>query len=777
MAPTTQDAAVVRSLADALRAASDDALATLLAERPDLINPVPGDVSALAARASATGSVIRALDRLDRWHLQVVDVLAALPDPVRSDEVEALLPDSDPEHVHDALDRLRAMALVWGDDRELRLVRSVRDAVGQHPAGLGPTVADLPVRPTVRTPTKPAELEAILAQAPPGARAALDQLVWGPPMGQIEHARRHVDPSTVRTPVDWLLALGLLVPLDDTTVVLPREIALHVRGGRVHAQDEVQAPQPTATASRDPALVDRTAAAAAYTTVRWLEDVLEDWSVAPPKVLRSGGLGVRDLKATARAHEIEEPDLAVLLETAYAAGLLAAADDLEPEWLPTPAYDLWKARDPAARWAVLIEAWRDMTRVPGLVGERDDRDRAMTALSQELDRVQSAETRLGALEVLTALAAGQSTSAEEVTRTLAWRRPRRGARLRGDLVRWALREAELFGVTGLGSLTSAGRAVVRADFAEAAALAGALMPEPLDHVLLQADLTAVAPGPLTTELSHELRLMADVESRGGATVYRFTEGSVRRALDAGRSASELHTLVAQHSRTPVPQPLAYLIDDVARRHGHLRVGAAAAYVRSDDPAALDQVIADRRADSLRLRRLAPTVLAAQSPVDALLEQLREMGHAPAAESPDGAIVVRRKDARRTPPRQRPPRLVVEATAPSPTLIDAAVRAVRAGERAATAPRGRTVAGPSGSTRRLPRTLANETVELLRAAAADQRSVWIGYVDNHGQTTDRVVDPLRVERGYLTAYDHRIDEVHTFAVHRITGVAGLDDDQT
>ncbi|MET0740180.1 MAG: helicase C-terminal domain-containing protein [Candidatus Nanopelagicales bacterium] len=777
MASSTQDPAVARSLADALRAAGDDVLADLLVARPDLINPVPGDVSALAARASTSASVMRALDRLDRWHLQVVEVLAALPDPARSDEVEALLPDSDPEDVHDALDRLRTIALVWGDDRELRLVRSVRQAMGQHPAGLGPSVADLPARATVRTPTRAAELDAVLAQAPEGAGAALDQLVWGPPMGHLEQARRQVDPAVVRTPVEWLLAHGLLVPVDDTTVVLPREVALHVRGGRVHAQDEVRAPQPTVTASRDPELVDRTAAAAAYTTVRWLEDVLEDWSVAPPVVLRSGGLGVRDLKATARAHEMAEPDVAVLLETAYAAGLLAAADDLEPEWLPTPAYDLWKARDPAGRWAVLVEAWRDMTRVPGLVGERDDRDRALTALSHELDRVQAPETRLGALEVLAALAPGQSTSVEEVTQALAWQRPRRGARSRAGLVRWALREAEVLGITGLGSLTTAGRAVVRGDFTEAAELAGALMPEPLDHVLLQADLTAVAPGPLTTELAHDLRLMAEVESRGAATVYRFTEGSVRRALDAGRSASELHTLVELHSRTPVPQPLAYLIDDVARRHGHLRVGTAAAYVRSDDPAALDQVAADRRAGSLRLRRLAPTVLAAQSPVDAVLERLREMGHAPAAEAPDGAIVVRRKDSRRTPPRQRPPRLVVDATTPSRTLIDAAVRAIRAGERASTAPRGRAVAGPSGSTRRLPRTLANETVELLRAAAAEQRSVWIGYVDNHGQTTDRVVDPLRVERGYLTAYDHRIEEVHTFAVHRITGVAGLDDDQT
>jgi predicted DNA-binding transcriptional regulator YafY len=49
------------------------------------------------------------------------------------------------------------------------------------------------------------------------------------------------------------------------------------------------------------------------------------------------------------------------------------------------------------------------------------------------------------------------------------------------------------------------------------------------------------------------------------------------------------------------------------------------------------------------------------------------------------------------------------------------------------------------------------------------TVWIGYVDNHGSTVERVVDPVKVEGGRLTAFDHRTEEVRTFAVHRITGV--------
>ncbi|MGN0117175.1 MAG: WYL domain-containing protein, partial [Streptomyces albidoflavus] len=37
---------------------------------------------------------------------------------------------------------------------------------------------------------------------------------------------------------------------------------------------------------------------------------------------------------------------------------------------------------------------------------------------------------------------------------------------------------------------------------------------------------------------------------------------------------------------------------------------------------------------------------------------------------------------------------------------------------------------------------------------------------------RLLAPLRVEGGYVTGYDHTADEVRTYALHRITGVAEL-----
>jgi predicted DNA-binding transcriptional regulator YafY len=58
---------------------------------------------------------------------------------------------------------------------------------------------------------------------------------------------------------------------------------------------------------------------------------------------------------------------------------------------------------------------------------------------------------------------------------------------------------------------------------------------------------------------------------------------------------------------------------------------------------------------------------------------------------------------------------------------------------------------------------------LREAAEGGTPVLIVYVDNHGTRSERIVDPVSVEGGVLTAHDQRADDVRTFAVHRITAV--------
>ena len=123
---------------------------------------------------------------------------------------------------------------------------------------------------------------------------------------------------------------------------------------------------------------------------------------------------------------------------------------------------------------------------------------------------------------------GSTVSRSSLSARLVWDAPRRGGRLRDLQHRWTLEEAEGLGLTGRGGLASFARALLDGDEREAARLLGSRLPDPLDHVLCQPDLTVVATGPLQRELARELALTADVESTGGATVFRVTETSVRR---------------------------------------------------------------------------------------------------------------------------------------------------------------------------------------------------------------------------------------------------------
>ncbi|MFE9937176.1 helicase-associated domain-containing protein [Streptomyces hirsutus] len=885
MSTEEKPAAAPRSLAEALRGRDDAELAALLRSRPDLVTPVPTDLTQLATRAGTRASVVRALDRLDLFTLQTAQALAVAADPAPYDELLGLLAGDEGDRavsaaLPGAVRTLREQALVWGDDDRLRLVRTARELLSpspQHPSptGLGPTVREATagmspgriqeIVTTVGLPSTHDSVSAVaaltglftdrermaelLAEVPFESLEVLERLVWGPPYGQVT-----ADPATR---LRRLLDRGLLLPTAPGTVVLPREVALHLRGGRAHRTVEPVPPPVGAAATHPPQVVDATAAGQAYTALATVEELLKDWDEGGPAVLRSGGLSLRDLKRTAVALDVTEPVAAFWVELAYAAGLLASDGEADERYAATPAYDTWRERPAAERWTTLAAAWLTATRTPGLVGGRDAKDHTLSALGPGLDRSAAPEVRRRVLTLLAGLPEGAAPDAGSVSERLRWERPLRatggaagsgstgsgtgsgsgsggGDDLRSRLARWTLTEAEMLGVTGRGALSAHGRALLgmpapapkahaertdrspeptgpgdrlpvhhrpavpppdspappsplrtaltpaeqAAASAAAARLLAPQLPEPLDHVLLQADLTAVAPGPLQRPLADMLGVLADVESKGGATVYRFTPGSVRRALDAGRAATDLHAFLAAHSRTPVPQPLTYLIDDVARRHGHLRVGAASAYVRCDDDAMLNEILADKRAAGLGLRRLAPTVLAAQADPAGLLEGLRRMGFAPAAESAEGDVLITRTDARRTPPRAAPEPVPEGPPVPDDTLLAAAIRAVRAGDLASTAPRkakaGEADAGAGSG--ELPRTGSAETLATVQAAVLTGESLWIGYVNAEGAASQRVIAPVRVEGGFVTAYDHTADEVRTYPLHRITGVAELADDE-
>ncbi|GAA4118604.1 helicase-associated domain-containing protein [Nocardioides fonticola] len=746
-----------RSLADQLRSWSDDRVSRLLLARPDLATPTPHDSGQLASRAATRSSVLRALDQLTRLELSVLDALVVAGQTSREELLGTV--HADPVAAGAALDRLLDLALAWESAQGLRALTGVAESLAAGPGTSG-------LRPRSPEPPPAAEIKAALEAVSPEARTLLQHVADQGGEATTSGSRHTVSVDDARTPAEELLARRLLVPRGGSTVVLPGEVGLALRGGRT-TLEPVDAMPEIATSSRSAALVDRAGAGAAFEAVRRVELVLDEWSLRPPTVLRSGGLGVRDLKAIAALLQDDEATAALWVETAFAARLLAAGMNPDGDlcWLPSDRFDTWSGLPTAERWAVLVTAWLESDRLPGLVGARDTAGKAWNALQPELTGVHQVEARRMTLAALADLPAGQTLAAgtglPSLTAHVAWRRPRR-PRTRADQVAWAVREAAALGVTGLDGLTSYARPLLDGDTDAATAALAALLPPPVDHVLLQADLTAVAPGPLESALARRLQSVAEVESRGGATVYRFTASSVRRAFDIGWSAAEVHAFLAAVSRTPVPQPLTYLVDDTARTHGSVRVGHAEAFLRSDDETALAELLHHPQAAALGLRCIAPTVLVSDTPIDVLLPRLREMGAAPVVEAPDGTVHVARPDAlrARTP---KAARAEGARQARDAARVSAVVTAIRAGDRAeASRP-----AAPTGS----PLTPSG-ALAVLREAVETGESVVITYVGDDGVRTERVVDPRSVEGGRLLARDHRSDDVRAFAVHRIVGVRAL-----
>ena len=729
----------MRSFSDYLRSVDDAALLDLFTARPDLVTPVPPDIASLAVRACSAPSLARAIDSLNQWQFQVLEATASLNEPFLEKSVVTL---TDKE-AKGALEHLVRIGLVYPSDDGMRLPTQLRDVIGTEPAGLGPaSMAKL----------KLSELD----DAPADAKKVLERLIWGPPRGSV---------GDIKNPgpgVNWLLEKKFLVPLDQRTVILPREVAIALRGGKIHKERFIKQPS-LSGAKRDERQINLAAIANVSTVLRWVEELLNFWADEPADALRAGGLGVRDLKIIATHLGVDESCTAFVTELAYLASLISI--DADDRILPSNKFDIWLMQTPADRWQMLASQWLITSRVSGLVGRVEAKN--VAALGPELDRVNAARVRALTLELLRENQgiAPEWNSFKEV---LSWRAPvRRNSSLQDELAEWTLREAEWLGITGQGALSKFGEQFLAGDDLSSI---NEDLPKTVDHILIQSDNTAIAPGPLEHEISQALAMMAEIESRGGATVYRFTESTIRRALDHGKTGDEIKTFLIKTSKTPMPQPLEYLIADVAKKHGKLRVGNTSSFIRCEDTALISQIMNDKKLEILALRRIAPEVVICDMDATDAMRVLRECGYLPAGESANGMILTGPRSNRAL-TKPRPPRVIGEVEIPDTETLKTAIRALRTGEKSTyRQTRLRQVA--SEALGQLPRTTANETMDILNQFIIDEKTLSIGYADNNGGVTHRIIDPIRISAGALIARDHATGEVQSFRIPRITGVAPL-----
>lgn len=685
VAPARQNAVVTEL--DALHSMGPDRLAQLLRDRPELAEPRPPiSLRELQGRLRHPAVTLAALRCLDLATLQVLQVLCALRGRAGRAAALALLGAEPGSDLGAAVDRavqtLRARALL--EDTEgsgYRPVPVVRD-LWPLPLGLSSDVETLATQRTVdalrqaltllgrpATGRKP-ELVARLAETlrdgafvrrlvddvPPEfadrlvdvafGRASLDRYSYGAPAwhGTWGPSRAATADSLRHRPLDWAVARFLLVPHPEGYgLMMPAEVALALRGEGWTAAFSPD-PPPLAWTPRPAEAVTSGALATASAAVRGIDTVLTAAGRRPVTALKAGGVGVRELRRFAAETHLATGEVKLCLELAHHLNLLEID---EPGYVPTSAYDGWRRRPAPDRYAALLRAWSELTVSPALApdaawdprapvdGSRTARRAVLAVLADHPGQAPACASGLEErlrwhlpLLVTTTIHSDTGDGAEAAAEAAEQHR---------RLVRAVLTEAAWLGVTAVDALSPAGAALAAGG--DVRAVVGDHLGGTRASALLQADLTATVLGEPDVDLAATLDLAADREGRSTASVWRFSPATVRRALDAGHKADDLLARLADLADGGVPQPLEYLVRDVARRHGAARGRAVACYLRSDDEALLSEIVADRRLRALGLRPIAPTAVVGSRPWATTVEALRAAGYAPVEEDADGGIVV------------------------------------------------------------------------------------------------------------------------------------------
>jgi hypothetical protein len=663
-------------------AASDDQLVALLRARPDLVAAARRGQLELANAIQAPESLKAFYKGTDRATRQLMEALCLVPEPVDPQRLADLLrcPAAEVVPVLEVL--TRAWALIDGDGG-LALNPGLHTAL-PRPGGLGPplrralstvaladvskmaqrwglrdrgTKAEL-VNELTAALSDPARVSKELSTAPPTTAELAQCLALGADVGEfVSEYSLYNSLRSERSPLGWLVSRGMVVSLQSWWgITMPAEVALTLRGGRLFDEPFTSQAPALECHHADVGSVERNAGAVALTLVANVTRLADAWAVAPAKLLQAGGLGIREVRRAAKLMGGTDADGTRVIELAAQAGLVGR-DLTDGVALPTAAYDGWVGQSLPMRWAALVLAWWYSPKWLSLAGCLDESGKPVPAMMEHYvpPMVATAtERRATVLDLLGQVPNGQGTGIGALATRLLWQQPgmwEGGPTVAEDLVQWALVEAVLLGLVTVGGqgmvLSSLGRAVVGlmagepAPGQEQAFLAAALgpsCPAPCTEIVLQADFTAIAAGELPRQLKAELDLMADVESEGAATVYRFSESSLRRAFDRGRSAAEVLAFLREHAPKGIPQPLAYLVDDLGRRFGEVRAGAARSYVRADDPAILAAAVRSKKLARLRLRLLAPTVAVSDADWPTLVHGLRDAGYMVAAEDAESAVV-------------------------------------------------------------------------------------------------------------------------------------------
>ncbi len=605
----------------------------------------------------------------------------------------------------------------------------------------------LAARPDVCGPTEPAGLGDLAArlQESRSVKRALVRLTR--PGAQVAEAAAALGPDATRVRITALLG-GPGAAVDEALTALARHALVWPgRGEVLHVAEPLRERRPTRreaawTAPFDPfppvlptVPVDseRVAPAAAARLGEFVGQVarmLAECARRPLGVFKAAGLRPKAFERVMAAAHCDEASARLALACAQQAALLVSD---ETHVRLSPSGDAFTFLPPGEQAARLLAAWWGLpstpTRTPSGDGKRPN------PLGARADCDGCVPVRRELARVLRDLPDGQGVQApEDLARTLDWHRPLACDDSGHPPHSALLGEAVQLGLVAYGVLTPYGELLAAGDHAGLARRASRLRLEFADRATIGADLTVTVRGTPSRWLTKELDAVAD--SLFGP-VWRISDESLRRALDAGLSAADIEACFAAVSAAPLPPLLRGKIAEAASGHVpslRLREVPATCVFRSADTELLARAVRHPALQGLGVRLLAPGVLIAMGPRESVLAALRVAGY-PAAEDPVPVPL--------PPPAPCDPPPDVDALAerlhkaphvPPPARTRAPSAAPRPSRRRSPLERAQRVIT------REARELKSDEIRLLARAVAEDGRVRITYVDLNGVETERVIAP-------------------------------------
>lgn len=415
------------------------------------------------------------------------------------------------------------------------------------------------------------------------------------------------------------------------------------------------------------------------------------------------GLALPDVKRFATLLGVEREQVRDLWELAHANNLVSVQ---ESRWVLGGMAGAWLESDVHERWKYAVDAWLKLLgRSSGL------------ELAQHLKAVES-RTFAELLGDVYPLADSTPGS--------------RGAKLAAH--------AELLGLTSKGQLQPWLRSALGQDSTAAQRAIKKFFPAHQPRVILQADLSVVAPGPLDERTENELREFVEADSIGLAAHFRISALSISYALERGHSVQQIRETLLRISQQTLPQPVEYLLNDVSKRFGRIKVIAdestGGCFIRVNEPTLAIELVNDLRHRIIALRQLEPELLYSKYSVDVVYFTLRDFGHLAVRSTADGDVI---------PPVKLSQRVGVE---PKPDAIEAMILRLRGSEQKA-------AEGDDES-----------KLRQLQLAIKNKASVRVIYSGKDAVQYEFLLEPVGVANGRLRARDRKADIERTLPLANI-----------